>query len=76
MVRLLNRWMDPTHGKTQEVRLLDVFALGPFMMWYALRSENEPNWARMMLAFSGLMTSVYNGANYLRIKRQQNGEVQ
>ena len=63
--------MDPRHGKAQEVRLLDVFALGPFMMWYAISSKDQPDWARLVLAFSGLMTSVYNGANYVRIRQAQ-----
>ena len=75
LIKWADRLMDPRHGKSQEVRLLDVFALGPFMMWYAIRSKDQPDWARAVLAFSGLMTSLYNGANYVRIKRQQ-GEAQ
>ena len=53
--------------KTQTVRLLDVFALGPFMVWAA--QQVRPPWARDMLVVSGVLTMLYNGANYLTARR-------
>ena len=50
--------------KTQCVRLVDVFILGPFMMHYAWKGPQLPL-AREMLWLSGLLTVVYNGWNYL-----------
>lgn len=58
-------------GKSQEVRLLDVFVLdvfvlGPFMVWYATQ-KTTPTWAKVFLGLSGIATIVYNGNNYLQI---------
>lgn len=52
--------------KSQIIRLLDVFFLGPLMIWFAL--ENVDPAAPMpahLLAFFGLTTILYNGYNYL-----------
>lgn len=51
--------------KTQTIRLIDVFVLGPFMVWYAVRSTRMPTVARAALAATGVATSLYNGRNYL-----------
>jgi hypothetical protein len=56
-------------GKSQWVRLLDVFVLGPFMIWYALATvdcEIRPE-AALVLLVSGVLTITYNGFNWLRI---------
>lgn len=55
-------------GKSQWVRLLDVFVLGPFMIWYALSTWTtvEPA-AAMGLLVAGVLTIVYNGANWLEV---------
>lgn len=62
-------------GKSQWVRLLDVFVLGPFMIWYALATaggggESElPVGAALALFVGGVLTILYNGLNWLRIAR-------
>jgi len=56
------------HGKTQAVRLVDVFLLGPFMVWAGTRRSALPDWARAALVISGVATVVYNGRNYLRLR--------
>lgn len=61
-------------GKSQWVRLLDVFVLGPFMIWYALATvgchENSlPPEAALVLLISGVLTIAYNGFNWLRIAK-------
>lgn len=53
--------------KTQTVRLVDVFALGPFMIWAA--QQLRPRWARDAMLLSGVLTILYNGANYVRVER-------
>lgn len=55
-------------GKSQWVRLLDVFVLGPFMIWYALSTWTavEPAVAAGLLV-GGVLTIVYNGANWLEV---------
>lgn len=51
--------------KSQGVRLVDVFLLGPLMVWYAAGTRQMPDWARASLGVAGLLTIVYNGRNYL-----------
>ncbi len=51
--------------KTQQVRLLDVFVLGPFMVWYANQTPQMNPLARSALTLAGIATIVYNGLNYL-----------
>ena len=57
------------HPKTQNVRLVDVFLLGPFMIWAGLQLENDI--ARVAMIGSGIATIAYNGNNYLRIQRNE-----
>lgn len=55
-------------GKSQWVRLLDVFVLGPFMIWYALATWSAVDpLAGLALLISGVLTIVYNGANWLEV---------
>ena len=54
-------------GKSQAVRLLDVFVLGPGMI-YASKFKGPPDWIRFALLVTGIATIIYNGRNYLRIK--------
>jgi len=51
--------------KGQNVRLMDVFLLGPFMVWAGYKSRDLPQWARTTMVVSGVGTIVYNGFNYL-----------
>ena len=55
--------------KSQAVRLVDIFALGPFMVWYGLKSTGMSALARGILAVSGAATIAYNWRNYARAKR-------
>jgi hypothetical protein len=56
------------HGKSQGVRLLDVFLLGPFMIW-AGTQQRLPAWAKWGLIGAGIGTITYNAINYARIKK-------
>lgn len=53
--------------KTQDIRLVDVFLLGPFMVWAATRLQ-PPGLARLALAVAGVYTIAYNWRNYVRIR--------
>ena len=56
--------------KSQAVRLLDVFFIGPMMVWggVALRSHSEiAGWTLVGL---GAATVIYNGRNYLTIRKR------
>ena len=54
-------------GKTQDVRILDVLALGPFMVYMSTKVE-APEGARWILAFAGAATITYNGRNFLELR--------
>ena len=58
----------PTIVKPQYIRLVDVFALGPLMIW-ASTSKDLPPWAKCALGLSGLATITFNGLNYLRLQK-------
>ena len=57
--------------KTQTIRLVDVFLLGPFMLWVATRKTAVPTPARIILGVSGIGTVVYNGINYLKVSEAE-----
>lgn len=50
--------------KTQTVRLLDVFLIGPVMIWAAV-APVVPRSVKLALLIFGVATIVYNGRNYL-----------
>lgn len=53
-------------SKSQWVRLLDVFFLGPFMIYYAIVTAQEVGWEMAAALFvAGVATIVYNGLNYV-----------
>lgn len=51
-------------GKGQRMRLVDVFLLGPFLVWYGIRSDGMGELERAALVASGVGTIVYNARNY------------
>lgn len=53
--------------KAQAVRLFDVFALGPLMVYAGSRLTNRNLSA--LLALSGVGTILFNGLNYIRIEQ-------
>lgn len=55
--------------KSQEMRLLDVLVLGPFMIGMALMTKPAPVF-RALLAAAGAGTILYNLQNYLRTRDQ------
>jgi hypothetical protein len=60
----------PTPMNVQWVRLVDVFLLGPLMVWFGVAAKDMPPWARAALVASGVSTSVFNGINYVRLRRE------
>lgn len=59
--------MKCQHPKGQDIRLLDVFFVGPIMMYGGLKSDLPPA-ARIALTLFGFGTIAYNGLNYLSIR--------
>ncbi len=52
--------------KTQNVRLFDVFVLGPFMIWAGIQLKNEVAKGAMVAAGAG--TIIYNWNNYKEVQ--------
>ena len=60
----------PEHGKSQFVRLVDVFALGPFMVASGAQLQRDGHRAAgVVMAASGVATVLYNLHNYRRLRR-------
>lgn len=55
--------------KGQTVRLVDVFALGPFMVWFGVKAEGVPKWARATMVAGGVSTIAFNAYNFLRLRQ-------
>ena len=58
--------MNNEISKTQTIRLVDVFVLGPVMVWLSTQKGPLPTWARTFLLVPGVATVGYNARNYLR----------
>lgn len=58
------------YDKNQQVRLLDVFLLGPFMVWFGVKAQNIGPLPKALMVISGIGTIVYNGNNYLKNLKQ------
>ena len=60
-------------GKAQPIRVLDVVAIGPAMVWggsLLVKSRPALGW---FLVLSGVGTVAYNLANYQKIRAGLNG---
>jgi ABC-type sulfate transport system permease component len=55
--------------KHQAIRLADVFLIGPLMVYGGLKGEGVHQAARFSLMLFGLGTIVFNGINWLRIRK-------
>ena len=54
--------------KSQYVRLIDIFLLGPFMIYFGINATGVPELANTLMIIAGIATIIYNGRNYLKIK--------
>jgi len=54
--------------KTQTIRLIDVFVLGPFMIWAGYEIAKKKDFAGMVMAGAGVATMAYNWKNYKQVE--------
>lgn len=52
--------------KSQDIRLLDIFVLGPFMIWFGVTATGVSEAARMGMVLAGVATIAYNANTYLQ----------
>jgi hypothetical protein len=57
--------------KSQPVRLLDVFVVGPMMIAGGRAWSKRSPWSGVALGILGVATILYNADNYLKIERQR-----
>ena len=50
--------------KSQDIRVLDIFVLGPFMIWFGMRATGVPEIARTAMIVAGIGTVLYNAMTY------------
>lgn len=55
--------VPPEFQKTQWIRALDVWVIGPLMI-FASTSRKLPGWAKLSLGVAGFLTIAYNAENY------------
>lgn len=63
--------------KGQFIRALDVWLLGPFIIWSGLQENRLPWWARASLIVTGGATVAYNARNWLvtrEAEKQREGQ--
>ena len=56
--------------KTQNIRLIDVFVLGPMMIYAATLIPKRHATVKASLGFFGLTTIAYNWRNYNRVQNR------
>lgn len=52
-------------SKSTGLQLVDVFILGPLMIWTGVNAKQIPFWVQGAMVFFGITTVWYNGVNYL-----------
>lgn len=62
-----SNYADTEVQKTQNVRLIDVFLIGPVLI-YASTFKTLPSYLRVALLLIGVATIIYNGNNYIKNK--------
>lgn len=55
-------------GKPQAARAVDVFLIGPLLVWAGMQEEPLPKWVRDILITVGVVTVIYNAKNYLAVR--------
>jgi len=58
--------------KVQIIRLVDVFVLGPTMIWFGIAAGGLPQIAKDFMILAGIATIIFNGQRYLEIQTDGN----
>lgn len=56
--------------KTQSIRLIDVFLIGPLLIAAGLSEKQEPILNKSLIAI-GILTILYNAKNYLSYEKEK-----
>ncbi len=58
-------------SKSQNIRLIDVFLIAPFLIYIGNKAKGISSFERNMIYVIGVATLVYNGKNYLKNKNNE-----
>ena len=58
-------------SKSQNIRLIDVFIISPFLIYVGNKAEGISSFERNVLYIIGVATLIYNGKNYIKNKKQK-----
>lgn len=61
---------------SQKVRLFDIYALGPVLLYAATRKAPLGRWTKRTLFVAGIMTIVYNWKRYRTVEQDLKKAVQ
>jgi hypothetical protein len=50
-------------------RPFDIFVLGPFLIWYGIKSKSMPPLARKIIVSAGIWQIYYHGKEYIKAAR-------
>ena len=73
-IGLIIGYINTSGSKSQNIRLMDIFIIGPIMIylgWYIYKNINKYNYTKIMsliLIFFGASTITYNLKNYIKFK--------
>lgn len=57
--------------KAQAIRVADVVAIGPLMIYFGTKARSVPRPLRTAMVLFGVGTIVYNGLNFLAVKQRR-----
>ena len=58
-------------SKSQNIRLIDVFIIAPFLIYVGNKAKGISSFERNMIYVIGAATLIYNGKNYLKNKNNE-----
>ncbi len=64
---ILTKTSETLDFENAKRRPFDRFLLGPFMVWYGLKSRSMPRWPRRILIAGGIWQLVFGWQEYKRL---------
>jgi len=67
----MNNFIDKIEAiiSNVEARPFDRYVLGPFLIWYGLRSKKMPKLSRKLIVTAGVYQLFYNWNRYRRLQK-------
>lgn len=69
LISLIIGWLSTQGSKTQSIRLLDIFIIGPLLIYTGMKEATSPL-IQILLVVFGSTTITYNTHNYFAEKKK------